>query len=388
MSLAAPRLGAALSGLRGQLRGQAYGLFGLALALMLAGLLLSYAASPAVAERLRADDLHFATRQMAFAGLGVLVLMAAALCSVRTVRRAGVILLGVALILLLAVALFAPQVKGAARWLSIAGITVQPSEILKPALVIVAAWMLSERMREPRFPGLAVIGVLYLIAAAFLFNQPDMGQALLLGVTLGVLAFAAGVSWLTLAGAAAGGAGLLGLGYLFHEHVRARIDKFLAPGGPSGDQVELSLRTIQSGGLFGRGPGEGVIKDKLPDAHSDFIFAVAAEEFGLIASIGLVLLYGLLLWRGLQRAERVIDPFAQLAASGLLILIGLQAAVHIAVNVSLAPAKGMTLPFVSYGGSSMIGAALTLGFALALLRQRPGATLYETPPAEASARDA
>jgi cell division protein FtsW len=170
---------------------------------------------------------------------------------------------------------------------------------------------------------------------------------------------------------------------LLHEHVRARIDKFLSPGGPSGDQVEMALRTIQSGGLFGRGPGEGIIKDRLPDAHSDFVFAVAAEEFGLIASIGLVVLYGLLVWRGLQRAERVIDPFAQLAASGLLILIGLQAAVHIAVNVSLAPAKGMTLPFVSYGGSSMIGAALTIGFALALLRRRAGGTLYETPAAEA-----
>jgi cell division protein FtsW len=383
MSLAAPRLAEAWNGLRGQIRGQDFGLAALAVALILAGLLLSYAASPAVAERIRADEMHFASRQMAFAGLGLMVLIVAALCSVRTVRRAGVILLAIAFVLLLAVALFAPDVKGAARWLSIAGVTVQPSEILKPALVIVAAWMLSERMRAPRFPALAVVATLYLIAATFLFNQPDMGQALLLGVTLGILAFAAGVSWLTLSAAAAGGAGLLGLGYLLHEHVRARIDKFLSPGGPSGDQVEMALRTIQSGGLFGRGPGEGIIKDRLPDAHSDFVFAVAAEEFGLIASIGLVVLYGLLVWRGLQRAERVIDPFAQLAASGLLILIGLQAAVHIAVNVSLAPAKGMTLPFVSYGGSSMIGAALTIGFALALLRRRAGGTLYETPAAEA-----
>jgi cell division protein FtsW len=370
-------LAAAGGALRGQLRGQDFAMVAVALTLIVVGLLLSLAASPAVAERIDAgSNLHFASRHILFAALGVAVLAAAAMLDVKTVRRAGVILLGVSVLLLLVVALFGVDVKGARRWLSFYWVTVQPSEIVKPALVIVAAWMLSERMRNPRFPGLAVVGVLYLLVAAFLFNQPDMGQTLLLGGALAALAFAAGVSWVWLAGAAAGGAGLLGLGYLFHGHVRYRIDQFLNPAGPGGEQTELALKTIQSGGLIGRGPGNGVIKERLPDAHSDFVFAVSAEEFGLIASFGLILLYGFLIWRGLRRAERVADPFAQLAGTGLIILLGLQACVHIAVNVALAPAKGMTLPLVSYGGSSMIGAALTLGFALALLRSRPGGVIY------------
>ena len=164
--------------------------------------------------------------------------------------------------------------------------------------------------------------------------------------------------------------------YLTFDHVQLRVDAFLHPGGP-GYQVSRALEAIQSGGLLGRGPGEGVVKDNLPDAHADFIYAVAAEEFGLLASLGLLALYGVIVWRGFAAAARVIDPFAQLAAGGLFALIALQALVHVAVNVSLAPAKGMTLPLVSYGGSSMIGSAMTLGLALAMIRRRPGGQLYD-----------
>jgi cell division protein FtsW len=172
--------------------------------------------------------------------------------------------------------------------------------------------------------------------------------------------------------------------YSFYPHARDRVDAFLSDGAP-GYQVGRALDAIAAGGVFGRGPGEGVIKRALPDAHADFVFAVAAEEFGLLASLGLIALFGALAFRGLSRASRLNDPFEQLAAAGLITLLISQAAIHIAVNLSLLPAKGMTLPFISFGGSSMIGSALALGFCLSLLRNRPGAYLYAGAPARVTA---
>jgi cell division protein FtsW len=176
------------------------------------------------------------------------------------------------------------------------------------------------------------------------------------------------------AGLAAAGAGAI---YQLYPHARERVDSFLNPDGEQGYQVSRALDAIAAGGVFGRGPGEGVIKRALPDAHADFVFAVAAEEFGLLASLGLIVLFGALAFRGLSRASRLNDPFEQLAAAGLTTLLVVQAAIHIAVNLSLLPAKGMTLPFISFGGSSMIGSALALGFCLSLLRNRPGAFLFQ-----------
>jgi cell division protein FtsW len=292
------------------------------------------------------------------------------------VRRLGAILFLASLALVAVASFFAPEVKGAARWIDVGAFALQPSEFLKPGLVVVWAWMLSEEMKHPRFPGRWIALSLYLVAAALLVMQPDVGQTALLGALLAALLLISGVSWRFLAGgalfAALAGAAL----YHLEGHVRARIDAFLAPG-ETPYQVGRALDAFASGGLFGRGPGEGIVKRTLPDAHSDFVYAVAAEEFGLFASLGLIALFGLIAWRGLSRASRLIDAFSQLAATGLIALLVMQAAIHIAVNVSFAPAKGMTLPFVSYGGSSMLGAAITIGLALALLRWRPGAHLYD-----------
>ena len=251
-----------------------------------------------------------------------------------------------------------------------AGFSFQPSEVLKPALVTLVAWMVAEKLKTPSFPGYLASGALFAPAALLLLLQPDIGQTALLAAGVAVVLFLGGAPliWAPIgAGAAAAAGGLL---YWLVPYVRARIDAFLDPA-QTGYQVSKALSTISSGGLFGRGPGEGRAKMSLPDAHGDFIYAVAAEEFGLILSVGLLALYAAIAWRGLAAAQAAPDPFRRLAAGGLFAMFAFQAAIHVAVNLDLAPTKGMTLPLVSHGGSSMLGSALTLGVAVALVR-RPG----------------
>lgn len=341
------------------------------------GILFSMAASPAATARIRIEEaFYFAGRQAAYAALGVIVMLAAASLETRQLRRFATIVAAVTLPLCLLAAWFGPEVKGAQRWFDFGFFSLQPSEILKPAIIVVWAWMLSEAIKRPGFPGRAVTIAIYAIAAAVLLSQPDIGQTALLGLVLGPMLLLSGMAlrWLF------GGAALAGVAawaiYAFYPHARDRVDAFLNPEGPAGYQVNRALDAIAAGGAFGRGPGEGVIKRSLPDAHADFVYAVAAEEFGLLASIGLIVVFGALAFRGLSRASRLNDPFEQLAAAGLITLLVAQSAIHIAVNLSLLPAKGMTLPFISFGGSSMVGSALALGFCLSLLRDRPGAFLY------------
>jgi cell division protein FtsW len=340
------------------------------------GILLSMAASPAATARIRIEEaFYFAGRQAAYAGLGVIVMLAAASLDPRQLRRAATIIAAIFLPLCLLASIVGPEIKGAQRWFEFAFFSLQPSEILKPALIVVWAWMLGESMKQPGFRGRTVAITLYAITAAVLLSQPDIGQTALLGLCLAPMLILSGVALRYVLG----GGVLAGLSawaiYSFYPHARDRVDAFLSDGEP-GYQVGRALDAIAAGGVFGRGPGEGVIKRSLPDAHADFVFAVAAEEFGLLASLGLIALFGALAFRGLSRASRLNDPFEQLAAAGLVTLLVAQAAIHIAVNLSLLPAKGMTLPFISFGGSSMIGSALALGFCLSLLRNRPGAYLY------------
>lgn len=354
---------------------------GLLLAL---GILFSMATSPSATARINiAEAFYFAGRQAVYAGLGVIVMLAAASLDPRQLRRAATIIAAIALPLCLAASLFGAEVKGAQRWFDVGPVSFQPSEILKPAIVVVWAWMLGESMRAPRFPGRAVSIGLFALCAAVLLSQPDVGQTALLALVLGPMLILSGLALRWVIGGAALAAVFAGAIYNFYPHARARIDAFLSDGAP-GYQVGRALDAIAAGGVFGRGPGEGVIKRSLPDAQADFVFAVAAEEFGLLASLGLIFLFGALAFRGLSRASRLNEPFEQLAAAGLVTLLVAQAAVHIAVNLSLLPAKGMTLPFISFGGSSMIGSALALGFCLSLLRDRPGAYLYTGTHAQLS----
>ncbi len=341
------------------------------------GILFSMSASPAATARIRIEEaFYFAGRQAAYAALGVIVMLAAASLDPRQLRRGATIVAMIFLPLCLLASFVGPEIKGAQRWFEFGLISLQPSEILKPALIIVWAWMLGESMKQPGFPGRAVAIATYLLTAAVLLTQPDIGQTALLGICLAPMLILSGVALRYVLGGGVLAALSAWAIYTFYPHARERVDAFLNPEGDAAYQVNRALDAIAAGGVFGRGPGEGVIKTRLPDAHADFVFAVAAEEFGLIASIGLIAVFGALAFRGLSRASRLNEPFEQLAAAGLITLLVAQACIHIAVNLSLLPAKGMMLPFISFGGSSMVGSALALGCCLSLLRDRPGAYLY------------
>ncbi|MCW5725107.1 MAG: putative lipid II flippase FtsW [Maricaulaceae bacterium] len=346
------------------------------LALMAVGLILSLAASPAAAERLRiADPFHFIYRHGIFAAVSLGVLAAVSTLSIRGARRlAGVVLLGA--FALMALTLVAGhEVNGARRWLRFGAFSLQASEFLKPALIVIAAWLFAEARRGAPVPARLIAFGLYLAAVALLLLQPDFGQTVLITLCFGGVFFAAGLNWKWIAGLSAAAAGGLAAAWFFLPHVAGRIERFINPASGDTYQIDRAIEAISRGGVMGAGPGEGEVKRLLPDAHTDFIFAVAAEEFGLLASLAIIGLFAILIASAWTRAMRLADHFAQLAVTGLALQFGLQALINIAVNLNLMPAKGMTLPFVSYGGSSMIALALGAGLMLALTRRRPGAYL-------------
>jgi cell division protein FtsW len=347
-------------------------LLGCAAILLVLGVLFSMAASPSAAARIRIDEaFYFAARQAGYAALGALLMLAMATASSRAVRRVGVILMLVFLPLCALAAWLAPEVKGAQRAFDFGAVSLQPSELLKPALVATWAWLLSAT--NAPFPSRAVAFGIFALAAAALLAQPDIGQTALLGFTFAAMLLVSGLAlrWLMLGGL---GAAIAAWAiYQFYPHARARIVAFINPEGDGAYQVNRALDAIAAGGVFGRGPGEGVVKRSLPDAHADFVFAVAAEEFGLLASLGVIAVFAVVAFRGLSQAGRVVPRFERLLAAGMITLLTAQAAIHIAVNLSLLPAKGMTLPFISFGGSSMLGAAIAMGMCIAVLREQPRA---------------
>lgn len=338
--------------------------------LMGAGLLLSLSAGPPAAAKIGFSPYHYVYRHIAFVGVSAGVLVAASMLSVRWARRwSAAIFLG-ALVLMAWVLFFGHEAKGAQRWIRLAGFSLQPSELIKPAIIVLAGWLLAQRELFPRGPWAALAFGLYALALGLLLLQPDVGQSFLLTAAFVITFFVSGLPWRWAAGFAAGGVGLAGLLYMTLAHVRFRVQSFLSPSQYDTYQIEKASEAIANGGLFGAGPGEGAIKFQLPDAHTDFIYSVLSEEFGLVAALGLLSLYALIVTRGCLLAARLENPYPRAAATGLFALFGLQAAINISVNVSLIPPKGMTLPFVSSGGSSLVGTALTLGLALALIRRR------------------
>jgi cell division protein FtsW len=350
--------------------------------LMVIGVVLAFAASPAVSSA--ADPWYYLKRQIVFAAAGLGVLAVTSALSLVGVRRMAGLALLFSFVTLILVLVIGHDVKGAQRWLRIAQFSLQPSEILKPAFVVFIAWLFAEEDKGAPAPGRLIAFALYLGAAGLLLLQPDFGQTVLITLVFGALLWAGGLAWkytALLAGFVVAGAAAA---YSALPHVRARVADFLSPGGSdtARTQTDIAIDAISRGGFWGAGPGEGQIKHVLPEAHTDFIFSVAAEEFGLIASLAIIGLYGLLFARAWMLALRLEDPFSQLAASGLALLFGLQALVNIAVNLDIAPPTGMTLPFISYGGSSMLALCFSAGLLLALTRKRPGAY---APPASRAA---
>jgi cell division protein FtsW len=339
--------------------------------LMTLGLVLTMAGSPPVAERLGLSTFHFVNRQVAFLIPTAALTIATSFLSTRHVRRAALIVFLVGMALIVAALLFGHEVKGARRWI----FGVQPSEFVKPAFVVLCAWAFSEGGKRRDVPANALAILLLVATIGPLMLQPDFGQTMLLAMVWAALFFAAGLHWLWVAGI--GGVGAVGatLAYRFSPHVRDRIEKFVDPssGGSQADtfQVDTAVESFISGGWFGKGPGEGTLKRVLPDSHTDFIFAVTGEEFGAVACLCIVALFGFVVLRCLFSAMRNEDPFCRFASAGLAMLFGLQSAINMAVNVHLMPAKGMTLPFISYGGSSLLSLALTTGFLVAVTRKRP-----------------
>jgi cell division protein FtsW len=336
------------------------------------GLLLGLAASVPLAERNNLPRFYYVERQAVFGAMGLVVMLAVSMLSPRQVRRLGVLAFVGAFLALAALPFLGTDFgKGAVRWYSLGFASVQPSEFLKPCFIVVTAWLMASAHDINGPPGKRASFFLVLVITALLAIQPDFGQAALILFAWAVIYFVAGASMLLLA--AVGALVLAGgvLTYGASEHFARRIDGFLSPDVDPRTQLGYATNAIQQGGFFGTGVGEGQVKWQLPDAHTDFIIAVAAEEYGLVLVLAIIALYTTIVVRSLLRLMRERDPFTRLAGTGLACIFAAQAMINMGVAVRLLPAKGMTLPFVSYGGSSVIAAGITLGALFALTRTRP-----------------
>jgi cell division protein FtsW len=340
-------------------------------ALMLGGIVLCLAASPPVATRLGLDPFHFVNRQVLYLIPAAFVLIATSFLSPREIRRVALVVFAVSLVLTALTPYFGAEIKGARRWLVILGVNIQASEFLKPAFVILIAWLFGESAKRPEMPANSIALGLLVAVIALLVLQPDFGQTMLIALVWGALFYMAGMRLVWVIGlAGAAGAGLIAA-FFTVPHVAQRINRFLDPASGDTFNIDIATESFIRGGWFGRGPGEGTIKRVLPEGHTDFVFAVAAEEFGSVLCLILVALFALIVIRALVKAMASDDQFIRFATAGLAMLFGMQSAINMAVNLHLMPAKGMTLPFISYGGSSLISLAYGMGMLVALTRERP-----------------
>ena len=341
-------------------------------ALMAFGALLAAASSPAVAERIGLDALYFIKRHFMLLPVSVILILGISALTPVQVRRLAVIVFLGCVVLLAATLMLGVEIKGARRWLSLAGFSLQVTEFVKPTFAVVAAWLFSEAAHDPRFPGRLICTGIFALVLGLIIAQPDLGQAVVITAVWMAQFFLAGLPmWLVAGLVVLGVSGIVG-SYFTLSHVTSRIDRFLDPDSGDTYQIERSIEAFSSGGLFGRGPGEGQVKTVLPDAHADFVFAVAGEELGLLVTLIIVSLFAFIVLRGLARAMSEQNLFVLLAVSGLLVQFGIQALINMGSSLQLIPTKGMTLPFISYGGSSLLGIGLGLGMTLALTRRRTG----------------
>jgi cell division protein FtsW len=339
--------------------------------LMAIGMVLSFAASPPVAERLGLSPWHFIIRQALFDAAALPVLVLTSFLTHRQARFAALGVLGVSIVLLWLTLKLGVEVKGAKRWVSFAGQSIQPSEFVKPAYAVLAAWLFSESMKEKGVLPRTIATVIMASIVGGLLLQPDIGQTALMLATWAALLFLSGISWFLIIGLfGLGVGGLFGAYYVF-PHFARRVDAFISPEGANTYQVDKAISSLLEGGWFGRGPGESLAKKVIPDAHADYVFSAAAGEFGILFCLCLVAVIVYIVLRALWAAQQQQTLFARLAVATLAIQFGLQCAINLAVNLNLIPPKGMTLPFVSYGGTSTIAIAFGMGLMLALTRKRP-----------------
>ncbi|MGH1403669.1 MAG: FtsW/RodA/SpoVE family cell cycle protein [Alphaproteobacteria bacterium] len=368
-------------------------MLGSVIALMICGLALVATASPSVAQTIGIPDpYYFLKKHIVFMVPSLLCIFCFSMMSPRLVWRVCSVLFLFIFISLILVISVGDEVKGARRWLSVLGFNIQPSEFIKPVFAVVCAWLLSlyrknlqreesyqpERERYNLFTGLNMSILLYFLVLALLISQPDLGMSVVLTIVFAIQIFLAGLRFRYLAIVMAIGAFGLGLAYATLHHVRSRVDRFLNPESGDNYQVEKSLEAIRSGGVFGVGPGQGQQKETLPDAHADFIFSVLAEEMGMFFSFILMGLFLYILLRGFRRLRETHDVFSMLAAGGLLTMVGVQSLIHMGSSVNILPAKGMTLPLISYGGSSLLSMGMAFGMVLALTRQKSKTSIAKT----------
>lgn len=346
--------------------------------LVIVGMILLMAAGPAAADRIHADPFMFVRKQFFTMPFALALMLGVSMLSPLAVRKVGLIGFAITLLLLVVAPALGSEIKGSTRWLYIGGVSIQPSEFAKPCFAVVSGWVFAARHTSPGFPGYRIAVVLWLTLVGLLIIQPDLGQSMLVTAMWAAQFFLAGLHlfWVALL-VAITLCGAVGA-YFILPHVQKRIDSFLNPEGADTYQIQKAMQAFRDGGLFGRGPGEGTVKAALPDSHTDFIFAVAGEEFGMLVCLLVVGLFAFLVIRGMSRVMEENNLFVIIATGGLLVQFGTQAMVNMASSLHLMPTKGMTLPFISYGGSSIMGLGLGMGFILALTRKRWSSAIGET----------
>jgi cell division protein FtsW len=349
------------------------------LSLIVIGILLSVAASPAVALKKGLPTYYFVERHVFFAAVGTILMFVISFFSPSGVRRLAAALFLVSAAGMIGVLFTGSEINGAQRWLAFAGYSIQPSEFAKPAFIVIIAWLFGEAASRSDMPALPFALILWAIFGGILVAQPDVGQTVLISTTAGLIYLLAGLPVVGAAILVLLGSGGMWMAYIYFPHVQSRFDKFFGSAPLESSQAGRAIQSFTEGGLFGRGPGEGVIKSVLPDAHTDYIFAVIGEEYGAIACIALLGVYAFIVTRSLQRASAEPNAADRLAIQGLALVFGLQSLINMGVNIGLLPPKGMTLPFISAGGSSMLALSITAGMMLALTRRRPDPQRLKKP---------
>ncbi len=341
----------------------------LILILMAIGTALVMTASPPVAERIGVSSLHFIIRHVLILAPCLMLLIGLSFLTERSIWRVATFILLGGILTMIAVLLMGEEIKGAQRWINLPGFSLQPSEFVKPAFALIAAWLMARQKEQPNFPGNIIAAGLYGVIVTLLLLQPDFGMTMVVTAMFATQILLAGLPIRYLLGfIGLATAGLIAA-YATFNHVASRINSFLDPTSGDNYQIDRAREAMQNGGLWGTGPGQGVIKSRIPDAHADFIFAVGAEEMGFFFVVILLAIYGLVIWRVLNHLLNSTNLFIILSCGGLIMMFGLQTIIHIGSAMHLLPAKGMTLPFISYGGSSLLSMAFSFGVILALTRR-------------------